>query len=229
MSLTDDIQAFKADFLKKVPEDIQSLMQSATAKLKEQMLASRSLETGDAAPDFTLPNSQGKPIALAGVRERGPVVISFYRGGWCPYCNLELKALQSRLGDIRRLGGELIAISPEKPEKAQATATTNGLKFEVLTDQGNVVARQYGLEMELDEPLRPVYKEWGADLAEWNGDGSYELPMPATFVIDREGTVIEAFVDEDYTERLDPDAIIAAVERAADDPMVEDEYDDEYP
>ena len=224
MSLIDDIKAFKETFLKQVPEDIQAIMSRATAKLKEEMAASRSLETGDAAPDFTLPNAQGKPIALAGVRERGPVILSFYRGGWCPYCNLELKALQDNLPAFRRLGAELIAISPEKPEKATETIAKNGLKFEVLTDAGNVIAREYGLEMELDEELRPIYKKWGADLVEHNGDDSFELPMPATFVIDREGTVVEAFVDEDYTNRLDPAEILAAVERAAEDPLADATY-----
>jgi len=144
---------------------------------------------------------------------RGPVVLSFYRGDWCPYCNLELKALQERVAEIEALGARLVAVSPQTPDATTDTATRNKLTFEVLSDTGNTVAKSFGLDFELAEELRPIYKNWGADLEKLNGEPPFSLPMAATYVIGCDGTIIESFVDTDYTERMEPQAIVDALKR----------------
>lgn len=213
MTLTKELAALRQAAVSRIPEDTMATMTSATQALRKSGIVEKALKAGDPAPDFTLPNAQGKDISFANMRRRGPVIISFYRGGWCPYCNLELKALHSRLPEITQLGGQLIGISPELPDNTKDTIEKNGLGFDVLSDVGNKVARQFGLVFKLAPELRPIYEKFGVDLLKANGDSSYELPIPATYVIDDQGIVIKAFVDPDYTHRLDPDEVIAALKK----------------
>ena len=158
------------------------------------------------AADFELPNVRGGRLSLHGALEEGPVVLSFYRGSWCPFCNLELNALQARLPDIRTAGGRLIAVSPEKPDASLSHAEKLNLEFDILADIGNRTARDYGLVMTVYESLRPLYLQWGIDLPAANGDTTYELPVPATYVIDSAGEIRAA-----YTKRMEPEAIVAAL------------------
>lgn len=175
------------------------------------------VKVGDKAPDFTLPNADGQMRTLSDILKRGPVVLTFYRGGWCPYCNDQLYAYQQILPEFMDLGAELVAISPEKPESAQDTVLKNEVKFEILSDVGNVVTRQYDLLWEVPEDKREGFSGWlqketGKTLAEFNGIGEYELPIPATFVIAQDGTVVYVFKDEDYKKRADMDDILKALE-----------------
>ena len=127
-----------------------------------------------------------------------------------------MKGLQDRLDDIQAAGGTLVAISPELPDVSRDTIARNELRFEVLSDLGNRVASSYGLDFVLDESLRPIYKSWGADVAARNGDDTYRLPMPATFIVAPDGSIAEAFVDADYTRRLEPDRIVAVLRELRD-------------
>ncbi len=208
MSLKNDIESLKANFLPKVPDQIKGSMQKAENALRESQLARGALATGNEAVDFTLLNVKGEMISSEALRRDGPIVLSFYRGGWCPYCNLELKALQGVIDEIRALGASLIAISPQVPDASLSTAEKNELDFEVLSDVNSEVADQYRLTFSLDEELRPIYKNWGADVAAVNDDPHWKLPLPATYVIDQDGKIIHSFVDEDYTLRLDPEEIL---------------------
>ena len=211
MSLKDNIEEFKKQFLAQVPEDIQKIMQTATDKLKQSNLEDQCCKTGGKAPDFSLPNIKGDKLTLAALLDKGPVVLSFYRGGWCPYCNLELKALQESLPGIKASGGQLVAVSPQLPDHSLSTSEANEISFEVLSDVGNHTAREYGLVFTLKEELRPIYEKWGADIASVNGDDSFELPIPATFVINSNGVITYSFVDADYTNRLEPAKIIESL------------------
>jgi peroxiredoxin len=159
-----------------------------------------------------LPDVRGGQGQLADFLAHGPVVLSFYRGGWCPFCNLEFKALADILPAINAAGATLVGISPERPEVGQQTVADHGLEFEVLSDVGNLVIRDYGLLMRVDEQMRPHYRQWGIDLFAANGDESYELPVPATYVIDRDGVIRAAHVDRDYTSRMEPADILAALD-----------------
>lgn len=175
------------------------------------------IQIGSKAPDFELPNAEGDLRRLSDMLDRGPVVLSFYRGGWCPYCNDQLYAYQQILPEFQDLGAELVAISPETPQSAQDTAVKQELEYEVLSDEGNVVTRQYDLLWTVPEEKREGFSEWlqgetGKTLAEFNGIGEYELPIPATFVIAQDGTVVYVFKDEDYKKRADIDDILAALE-----------------
>jgi len=189
-------------------------MRQATRNLAASGIVGESVGAGDRAPRFSLPNAKGETVSSADLLAKGPLVVSFYRGGWCPYCNVELKALQERLPEIADLGASLVAVSPETPDHSLATAEVNALAFEVLSDRGNGVARAFGLVFELGDELKPIYEKLGIDLIKRNGDDSYELPLPATYVIAADGTVQMAFVDADYTRRLDPEEVIAALRQA---------------
>ena len=211
MTLKSKIDQFKYRFLEQVPQQIQEKMQKAEETLKSSRLAERALTAGNDAVDFTLPNAKGEQVSSEALRQQGPVVLSFYRGGWCPYCSLELKALQSVNAEIEALGARLVAISPQVPDESLSTAEKNDLEFEVLSDVNSEVADQYGLTFSLDEDLRPVYKNWGADVAAVNDDPDCKLPLPATYVIGQDGKIVHSFVEEDYTERLEPDEILESL------------------
>lgn len=208
MSLKNDIDEFKSTFLPQIPGQLRNTMDKAQQALKDSRIAERALAAGNDAVDFTLPNARGEQVSSEALRQQGPIVVSFYRGGWCPYCSLELKALQSVNAEIEALGARLVAISPQVPDESLSTTEKNRLEFEVLSDVDSKVADQYGLTFSLDEDLRPVYKNWGADVAVVNDDPDCKLPLPATYVISQDGKIVHSFVEEDYTERLEPDEIL---------------------
>lgn len=208
MSLKNDIDEFKSTFLPQIPGQLRNTMDKAQQALKDSRIAERALAAGKDAVDFTLPNARGEQVSSEALRQQGPIVVSFYRGGWCPYCSLELKALQSVNAEIEALGARLVAISPQVPDESLSTAEKNRLEFEVLSDVDSKVADQYGLTFSLAEDLRPVYKNWGADVAVVNDDPDCKLPLPATYVINQDGKIVHSFVEEDYTERLEPDEIL---------------------
>jgi peroxiredoxin len=158
----------------------------------------------------------GREVSLDTTLVRGPAVVTFYRGGWCPYCNLQLAACQRALPEIERLGARLIAISPQAPDQTLSTAQKNALTFDVLSDVGNVVARDYRICYELPQELREACLANGKSLPHINGVDGWELPVPATFVIDTDGRIALAAVQIDYRQRLEPDAVIDALLRVRD-------------
>lgn len=169
--------------------------------------AEQGIRLGDKAPDFTLKDQNGKEVNLYQLLKKGPVVISWYRGGWCPYCNLELKGLADKAAEINGLGTTLIAISPELPDKSLSTIEKNHLPFTVLSDTDNMVARKYDLVFKLDTETAERYEnKFG--LSQYNGNDKAELPIPATYIIDREGMVRYAFVNPDYKKRANPDEVV---------------------
>ena len=213
MNLTQELNTYKAKFKANQPEEIKSVMTKATTDLINTRLAENSLGQGDKLPDFSLPNAVGEEVTLESLLSKGAVVISFYRGGWCPYCNMELRALQQVLPEIEAKGATLVAISPETPNSSLSTKEKNELSFEVLSDLGNILAKQLGLVFTLPESLRPIYNNFGIDIPAHNGDSSFELPIPATYVVATDGTVVRSFASGDYTERLNPLEIIKALNK----------------
>ena len=207
-SLAYDLAAFRAEFMGKVPAEIRDAMERADAELIASGIVEKALKAGNKAPAFTLPDVTGDDIALRDLLKSGPVVLSFYRGGWCPYCSLELRALQAALPEVEALGARLVAVSPQTPDESLSTAEKNELAFAVLSDGGSKVAKSFGIAFDLAEELRPIYSQFGHGLPEMNGSGKWVLPMPATYVIDRDGTIAFAFVDPDYRNRLEPAAIL---------------------
>jgi peroxiredoxin len=208
MNLTQELNIFKAEFVANLPESIKAEMVQATTDLINTKIAEQSLSRGQKVPNFALSNAVGKEITLDSLLARGTLVIAFYRGGWCPYCNLELRALQQALPEIEARGATLIAISPETPDSSLTTQEKNELSFEVLSDRGNLLAKQFGLVFTLPEALRPIYSGFGIDIPAHNGDDTFELPLPATYVVAADGTVVYSFAHGDYTQRLNPAEII---------------------
>jgi peroxiredoxin len=166
---------------------------------------------GTQAPNFRLPDARGGEAELAELRDRGPVVVVFYRGGWCPYCNLQLAAFQGALDDITAVGASLVAISPQTPDSSLTHAERAGLQFHVLSDVGNRVAREYGLVFTQAETSTAVSREVGLELRDYNGDDSHELPAASTFVISSDGIVQFASVSGDYRWRVGPEEVLAAL------------------
>ena len=139
-------------------------------------------------------------------------MVVFYRGGWCPFCNLEFKALHDILPAIKSHGAQLVGISPELPDESMKTVERHQLQFEVLSDVCNKVAWQYGLVMDVHPQLRDYYLQWGFNLPELNGDDSFELPLPATYVIGTDGVIHSAYINKDYTQRMEPKDILQALQ-----------------
>ena len=210
--LKQELAAFKAKFSTTNSAAVVSAYEKGIEELRAAGLEREALRAGDLAPDFELPDATGRPLRLVERLREGPVVLMFYRGGWCPYCNLELRAYQQSLPEIKALGAQLIAVSPETPDQSLSTVEKNALTFAVLTDTGNQVARQYRLAFLLSDELRALYNSRGRDLAEWNG-GDWTLPVPGTFVFDTERRVALAHVDADYRSRLEPSAVLAELRR----------------
>lgn len=216
MTLTKAIQAFKQDFVQKIPGETLQIMQSATEDLVQSGLAEQALQVGDHLPDFELPNATGQTISSHHLLEQGPLVINFYRGAWCPYCNLELKAYQAILGDLHQFGAQLVAISPNLPDHSLSSIEKHQLKYEVLTDLGNQYARTCGLVFTLPESVREVYAGFDIDLTDYNGDDHFELPLPATFVVDTSGDIRLSYVNADYTQRLEPGRVLETLREIVD-------------
>jgi peroxiredoxin len=174
------------------------------------------LKLGAKAPNFTLPNQDGNLIALNDVLAKGPVVLTFYRGSWCPYCNLQLRALQARLSEIHGLGATLVAVSPQVPDESLTKNEISEMDFTVLSDQDAKVASEYGIAWEVPEFLVDHMRvDRNLDLEAINNGNGNVLPIPATFVLSADGEVVWRYVDVDYRTRSEPDDIIAALKKLA--------------
>lgn len=186
------------------------------AQAKAFQQSDDAIKLNQSAPAFTLPNPNGQLISLSDLLLQGPVVVTFYRGSWCPYCNLQLRAMQSRLADIHALGAQLVAISPQIPDGSLSQDDISNMDFIVLSDQHAKVAAQYGVAWEVPDFLTEHMRvDRKLDLEAINNGNSNILPIPATFVIDSDGKVIWRFVDVDYRTRAEPSDIIDALRTLA--------------
>jgi peroxiredoxin len=188
-----------------------ALMNRATDSLRTAEIVGQALQEGARAPNFRLLNAQGGSVELNALLRQGPVALLFYRGQWCPYCNLELRAYQKVLPQLQALGASLVAVSPQTPDNSLSTAQKNELSYPVLSDVGLHVSRAYGLAFDLSSELVDLYqRHWNNDLVKWNGEGcGWSLPIPATYLIGRDSRIVLAHVDPDYRERLDPEVVLA--------------------
>jgi peroxiredoxin len=207
--LQQRIDEFLVQLSSQVPPEVLKQLLVPIEQLTASHAVQQALGEGEQAPDFTLPDAQGQAVVLSHLLKQGPVVLTFYRGEWCPFCNLTLRAYQQALPQFQELGASLVAISPQTPDHSRSTVEIKELTFPVLSDVGNQVARQYGLVFAIDEAVRTAHIQSGADLPLFNGDDSWELPMTGTFLVDQSGMVRLAFVDPNFTRALDPSIIIA--------------------
>lgn len=179
----------------------------------EEDAVKNALKVGDKAPAFALKDSTGKLVESKRLRKNDNLVVVFYRGSWCPFCNTYLRTLQKRLPDIEAAGGKLVAISVEEPDASMAVAKKNDVAFTVLSDPKLETARKFGIVFQLSPETDAQYKGFGLDIAGHNKMEKPELPLAATFVVNKKGKIVYAFVEKDYKKRAEPDAIIAVLEK----------------
>jgi peroxiredoxin len=217
MSLKQQLEEYRAGWYNRVPAERQAIMQRHIEQLREGEISRTMLKVGDRAPAIVLGNAKGETVDVGALLRRGPVIVTFYRGGWCPYCNLELRAFQEILPQISAAGASLIAISPEKPDESLSTAEKNALSFEVLSDVGQKAGRAFGLVYEFTNELKAAYNGFGLDIPARNGaPGEWALPVSATYIIGSDGIISYAYTDTDYRDRADPlDVLKALTQRAA--------------
>jgi peroxiredoxin len=212
MTLNAELRAFYEARQQQIPAEIREIMRRAGQELADSGQADRALTVGTRAPRFALPTATGRTLSLDDLLAEGPVVLTFYRGAWCPYCNIALRALQQHHDAIAARGARLVAVSPQTPDESLSLTEKHALAFDVLSDLGSDTAKQYGLAFDLPDDLAAVYDKLGFDLQRVNAGHPRTLPLPATYVIDRDGTVRWAFVDTDYTRRAEPADIVAALD-----------------
>lgn len=218
MKLQDKLDAMREDFengrLPLVLTQAQlGTMQRAIQSLIDSRQADEALEAGDTAPEFTLQDADGNNVSSRALLSQGPLVVTFYRGVWCPYCNYDLQALEEVQPQIEARGARLVAISPQTPANSRKSQRDNKLSFPILSDTGAAVADQFGLRFSLPDDLIEVYRQFGNDLSKINNDPSWVLPMPARYVIGPDGVIAYAEVNPDYTRRPDPSDLLPALDR----------------
>ncbi|MEM7570290.1 MAG: peroxiredoxin-like family protein [Pseudomonadota bacterium] len=212
MSLQAKLDAFKEGFEKQVPDEALAIMHGATRDLRASGILSEAIGVGSALPAFTLKDQNGDDVFSSALLSQGPLVISFFRGAWCPYCMIELKALDEIAGDVAAAGGKLVVISPQTPEKSKAMVEKEGLSLTILSDPGTDYARELGVSFVLPEALRDIYgKLGGFTLPEYNGDDTWRLPIPTRLIVDQGRSVRYAEVDADYTVRPEPSDTLSAL------------------
>lgn len=216
MPLQDELNAARASWEQRVGDEVVATVAAHGEALRRSGIAARALAPGAKFPDVALTDARGRRARIHDRLADGPLVVTFYRGGWCPYCSLELRAYQAALGEIRALGAGLVAVSPEAPDHSLSTAQKNALEFDVLSDVNGALADALGIRFELTPPIIALYQRAGNDLPARNGDGRWSLPMPATYVVDRDATITLAFVDPEYRRRLEPAAALEALRNLKD-------------
>jgi peroxiredoxin len=210
-TLQSQLADFKAGFKTRATPERVATMEAATAQLRSSGIEQAALAVGQRAPQISLPNAKGEQIDLAKLWQQGPLILVFYRGGWCPYCNLELRAWQQLLPEVKAKGAQLVAISPQTPDNSLSTREKNELAFEVLSDSDLHAANGFGIAFDMPQELIDLYSSVGHDLPQTNGNGRWALPVPATYVIDREGIIRYANVDADYRNRAEPSDVLSHI------------------
>jgi peroxiredoxin len=205
-----ELKATAAGIEKQAP-DAAKTFADGIAEVAKSGIVEKAPKVGDKAELFELPDASGKTVKLADLLAKGPVVLTWYRGGWCPYCNVALRGLVKAEPQLRELGATLVAVSPEVPDVAAETVKKLDLKFPVLTDKGNLVAKKYRIAFKVPERAASTMKAFKVDLEKTNGDASGELPLGVTYVIDTDRTIRWAFVDADYRKRAEPADVLAAL------------------
>ncbi len=211
MNLTEQLKKLAEGSLQRHPGEAQNIMQAGIDELIQTSILENAYKTGQKIPEIVLPNAVGNTINVKDILKKNKIVLTFYRGGWCPYCNLELRALQQALPEIEAKGAQLIAIAPESPDNSLSTKEKNKLSFEVLSDTNNKVAKALNLSFTLPKALQDLYSKFGIDLKTNQGNTNQELPIAATYIVEQDGTISYHFLQEDYKLRADPLEIVSAL------------------
>lgn len=215
-TLAEQLDARKAKFVEMATPERIAAAENAISEVADSGILDKAINLGDKAPNFTLPDALGNSVSLYDELAKGPVILTWYRGSWCPYCNIQLHDYQKSLSDIHAAGTQLIAISPELSDSALSWKEKNELDFIVLSDVGNEVAREYGIVYRIPDAISAGYVAGGrTDLTQYNGNDSLELPLAVTYVIGTDGSVEYAFVDADYRKRAETSDVVEFVKQFA--------------
>ena len=206
--LAKQIEQFNNELATQVPQEVLEAFGKSIEDLQKKKIEEKSIKLGEIMPEFLLPNVKNEIINSNEILKNGKMIIAFYRGSWCPYCNLELKMLQDHLPKIKDKNATLVAISPQSPDNSLTVVEKHNLTFEVLTDTDNLFAKQLGISFELQDFVLPYYQALGIDLMHFNKNNDNSLPVPAVFVIDQNGKIIYKFVDANYMNRIDIDELL---------------------
>ena len=211
-TLKRELEAFDQTVLvKALPAPAYESIANGIALLTQTNILAGVIKVGETAPEFALPDADGKIVPLSDWLKQGPVVLTFYRGEWCPFCNLQLRALQEILPKFQEFKATLLAISPQTPENTEVSRNAKALTYPVLSDFGNTVAKQYGLVYKVDRGSYEAHTSIGIDYNHFYGDDSHELPLTATIIISKEGTVQNVFVTTNFKQRAEPADVVAAL------------------
>lgn len=211
--LSESLKALSDSAKKRHPEDRRKIMDKATDDLRKSDIAKKALKAGDKIPSFKLLNADSKEVSSAELLKKGPMIITFFRGEWCPYCNLQLSSLQNKLPELEALGASVVAISPQTPSSSMASVEKNKLSMHVLSDANARVSKKFGLVFKVPTELKNVYKEMGLDLDKFNGNSDWELPIAATYVVNPQGVITYSFVEVDYTKRAETSLLVEEVKK----------------
>lgn len=203
IKLNEKLQLIQKEMAQNIPVDILNAFGQSLQEMIVQNLEDRALKVGDIAPDFTLPDAEGLPVSLYDTLQHNAVIISFFRGNWCPFCMAELTHYQEAINNNLVDSATVIAISPQSIHFNHDLKVQNNLEFRILSDKGNEIADKYGLVFTLQENIREIYKNMGADLELFNSDKTYKLPIPATYLIDKNKKIVFSSVSTNYMERAD--------------------------
>lgn len=211
MTMKEELKEYLNSSIEKTPVEIRAIMNASAQKIIDEQIGAKALKVGDKLPQASLINASNESVNLYDCLAQGPLIINFYRGAWCPYCNIELRAYKELLPQIKEAGANLVAISPELPDTSMSLMEKHELEFEVLSDVNNAFAKELGLVFRVDDALLAVYESFGINWDEAQGNTNKEIPIPATYVIDTDGSVLLASVDTDYTKRLEPSIALEAI------------------
>lgn len=215
MTLQESLDKIKVRIESSLPKDAVSIMHQATKELENSGIGSAILKTGDKAPEFNLKNQDGELISSVDLLKKGPLVITFYRGGWCPYCNTDLAYLKRYNSQVNELNGTMVSISPQVPHHNKQIFDKQRLNFDLLSDPENNVANAFGLRWEMVDPLRSLYNnQLNIRLPDYNGDDSWTLPIPSRFIIGKDGFIKYAEFSVDYTKRPNPEVLIEVLKNS---------------
>jgi peroxiredoxin len=215
VSLKDELDAVRARSRAALDEKDRRVLDDAVERLRMMQIAEHALAPGDILPDFALPDAKGRVHTSETYLERGPLVLGFFRGGWCPYCDATLRALERARPSIEALGASLVGVTPDGPEAVARAVAEKGLNFALLSDPGGRFTRLCGALFELTEAHIAFYRARGLDLPALHAGSGWVLPVPCLYVVRPDGQVVFAHADPDYTRRAEPEAILGALAGSA--------------
>lgn len=206
------LDAKRSEGAAKFSDEKKKIYANGITSVANSRVLDSALKVGDKAHNFTLKNALKESVSLYDELKKGPVILTWYRGGWCPYCNITLHALQEKLPEFKQEGATLLALTPELPDNSLSTSEKNNLEFTVLSDVENIIGKEYGVVYTLTDDVAAIYNA-GFGLNEVNGDTSNQLPLAATYVIDTNGIITYAFLDADYTKRAEPNEVLSILKK----------------